>query len=61
MQCNDTHPCAFAPLLDVLRHAAPDDREAQERAFWEELHDSAEETGDTIGDYDGPLTWARAV
>lgn len=50
--------CTLLPIRNVLLEAAPDDRKEQERLFWEELHESADETGDTIGDYDGPISWA---
>ena len=58
MNCAQTHSCSLKSIIAEIAHAAPDDRQEQERVFWEELHESAELTGDTIGDYDGPVTWA---
>jgi len=58
MNCAVLNNCSFKPIVNEIHHAAPDDRELQEREIWEEIHESSEDTGDTIGDYDGPLTWA---
>jgi hypothetical protein len=58
--CITTHLCAFAPIIKERDLNADDDLRAETDQTWLDISQDAEESGDGL-DYDGPLTWARAV